>query len=283
MSTAQPRRARARFRPKAGPPLVWLVGEWGVDEFIYVRQVIETLPEAVAFATLQVASAAAGNATPPEVLLLAQPRPGCIEQAAIDAFQAESPLTRIVVVAGSWCEGERRTGKPLVGAIRLYWHEVPAWWRRNLSLRVAGRTPEWSSPGDPGSASLIPGNMPPTCDAPFGTIAVDAIDVATFETLADGLRTFGMNCVWTPRGRGVVAGATAAIWNGGQLDPSECEALASLRARLDAEDVPIIALLDYPRAEHIEQAHALGADAVLGKPYSVLSLFLEVSRAMGAG
>jgi hypothetical protein len=279
MSTAKPRRPRTRYEPKAGPPNVWFVGNWDVDEFVQVRQFNESLPEAMTFSTLDEATAAAGAAgAPPEVLLLAQSRPGCFEQSAVDAFQNGAPLTRIVIVAGSWCEGERRTGRPLVGALRLYWHEVPAWWRWNLALRVAGSTPEWSRPGDHSAAAGAPGNLQPAAHPPEGTIAIDAIDVATFETLADALRSHGLTCVWTPRGRGVTVGACAAIWNGGQLDPSECEALAALRDRLDAPRVPIVALLDYPRAEHVEQARALGADVVLGKPYSIVSLCLELSR-----
>jgi hypothetical protein len=278
MSDARSLRPRTRFQPMAGPPAVWFVGEWDMDEFVHVRQLIETLPRAANFATLEDAAAAAGNATPPEVLLLAQARPGCFAQSSVDAFQVAAPLTRIVIVAGTWCEGERRSGHPLVGAVRLYWHEVPAWWRWNLALRVAGQTPDWSRPGDTSGASVAPGKSTPQVDAPFGTLAVDAIDLATFDTIADALRAFGFNCVWTPRGRGVTTGACAAIWDGGQLDPGEQEALAFLRSRVDRPEVPIIALLDYPRAEHIEQARALGAAAVLGKPYSVVSLFLELSR-----
>jgi hypothetical protein len=280
MSNAQSRRQRTRYQSKAGPPAVWFVGEWGMNEFVYVRQVIETLPDAVTLGTLEEASAAAADAMPPEVLLLAQLRPACVEQSSVNAFQSAAPLTRVAIVAGSWCEGERRSGRPLVGAVRLYWHEVPAWWRRNLALRVAGSTPDWSQPGDPSGMAVAPGHLHPAAGPPRGTIAIDAIDVASFETLADSLRAFGVTCSWIPRGRGDVAGASAAIWDGGQLDPSECEALAALRARLGNDTVPIVALLDYPRAEHIREAQALGAAVVLGKPYSVASLVLEISRAL---
>jgi hypothetical protein len=278
MTTPRPRRPQTRYEPQAMPPVVWFVGAWELDEFVHVREIIETLPQAVNLATLEDAAAAADNATPPEVLLLAQARPGCIAQSSVDAFQVAAPLTRIVIVAGTWCEGERRSGHPLVGAVRLYWHEVPGWWRCNLALRVAGLTPDWSRPGDTSGASVAPGRSTPQVDAPFGTVAIDSIDIATFEAIGDALRAFGFNSIWTPRGRGVTAGACAAIWDGGQLDRSECQALASLRARLDGPGVPIVALLDYPRAEHIAQAQARGASVVLGKPYSVVSLFLELSR-----
>lgn len=285
MSTARQRRPRTRSEPAASAPVVWFVGQWQWGEFIDLRQVCASLTSAShveAFATLDETTAAAGRATPPEVLLLAQPRPGCVDQAAVDQLQAAAPLTRIVVVAGSWCEGERRTGRPLAGAVRLYWHEVPTWLRRNLALRNGGRTPEWSRPGDPSEAAVASLDLFPPAEAALAALAVDAIDFATFQTLADALRAIGFNCVWTPRGRGVVAGVRAAIWDGGQLDPSECAALAALRARLDGPAaVPIVALLDYPRAEHIEQARALGAAAVLGKPYSVASMVSELSRLVG--
>jgi hypothetical protein len=281
MSTTRPRYQRTNYSPTTSAPVVWFVGDWGIDEFVHVREVFDAFSSASqveSFATLENAMAAAGTATPPEVLLLAQPRPGCVEQAAIDQFLAAAPLTRIVIVAGSWCEGERRTGRPLVGAVRLYWHEVPAWWRRNVTIREAGGTPDWSHPVNSGCGLVDAGNVHRCVDASPMTIAIDAIDVATFETLADALRAFGVTCSWSPRGRGDVAGASAAIWDGGQLDPSECEALAALRARLGNNAVPIVALLDYPRAEHIREAQTLGAAVVLGKPYSVALLFIELSR-----
>lgn len=282
MSTARPRRTRARYEPKAGPPEVWRVGDWSVDEFTHVREALETLPEAATFATMREAAIAVGNSTLPEVLLLAQPRPGCCAQADVDGFHVAAPLARIVIVAGSWCEGERRTGRPLVGAVRLYWHEVPAWWSWNLALRVAGSTPDWSRPGDTSGTAVAPRNRHPAAGPPFRNIAVDAIGVATFETIADSLRSFGFHCVWTPRGRGATAGACAAIWDGGQLEPGECDALAALRARLDDAAAPIVVLLDYPRAEHIAQARTLGADSVLGKPYAIASLVNELSRLTSA-
>ena len=166
MSTARPRHQRTRYSPTASAPVVWFVGDWGgdqgIDEFVHVREVFEALSSASqvgSFATLENAIAAVCTAAPPEVLLLAQPRPGCIEQSAIDQFLAAAPLTRIVIVAGSWCEGERRTGRPLVGAVRLYWHEVPAWWRENLAIRVAGGTPDWSRPVNSNCGVVDAGNV----------------------------------------------------------------------------------------------------------------------------
>ena len=42
---------------------------------------------------------------PPELLLFAQPFPGQVRQANIDHLQQLVPLARLVIVAGTWCEG----------------------------------------------------------------------------------------------------------------------------------------------------------------------------------
>ena len=252
------------------PSVVWLVGDWNAGEFAAVRQRLDAAREWMAVAGFdEAAENPELRSSPPEVVLLAQPRPGCIEQAAIDRLLAAAPLVRVVIVAGSWCEGELRTGKPLVGAVRLYWHELPAWWERSVARQRAGLAPLWSGPighegAEKGSGSGL-------------TVAVDAIDHAALEALEAALRPHGIDCVWTPRGRGDLGGAAAGIWDGGQLDGEEQASLAAFCRRLGDGPQSVIALLDYPRAEHDASARAAGAAGVLGKPYVVASLVHELA------
>jgi hypothetical protein len=268
---------RADPAARRGMPTVWLVGPWSEGEFAVVRGAID--PGATWLALPRLGDAISAVATPPapEVVLVAQPWPGVDEQEVVDRLQAAAPLVRIVVVAGSWCEGELRTGRPLTGVTRIYWHELPAWWRRAVAERDAGFAPHWAG------AASVHWRSGGEETRGRGTVAVDAVDFVVFETLEAALRLFGWKCVWAPRGRGEVGDAVAGIWDGGQLDAEERVALAAFcdrltRAGLGAKPQAVMAIVDFPRGEHVELASRLGASVVMGKPYRVDALADELAR-----
>src|SRR5215475_14097263 len=86
--------------------------------------------------------------TSPELIVVAHSRPGAVCTEQIETVRRTWPLASIVVIAGSWCEGELRTGRPWPGVHRLYWYEFQEWWHRQLKLRAAGRCPDWARPAD---------------------------------------------------------------------------------------------------------------------------------------
>ncbi|MGH9818364.1 MAG: hypothetical protein ACRD6I_20055, partial [Candidatus Acidiferrales bacterium] len=87
---------------------------------------------------------------PPELIVVTQSRPDMISDRTIQSIRRSAPLSGIIALLGSWCEGETRTGRPWPGIERLYWYEFPAWWRRQLAVRAAGRCPDWARWGDCG-------------------------------------------------------------------------------------------------------------------------------------
>jgi len=225
--------------------------------------------------------------TPPELVLLAQPRPGCDEPSDVERLRRVAPLTRVIVVAGSWCEGELRTGRPLTGVVRLYWYELPAWWRNALAQVANGQSPPWSEALDEiraGKRCRMPSAAP--CS---GCLAVDATDFAVFETLAAGLAPFGWNCLWHPRHRPQLAAKTqaadmpitAGLWDGGQLSAAELQSLRQFAHQMACRRARTIALLDFPRVEHVAQAQSAGAAVLMGKPYQVALLHDELVRSSG--
>jgi hypothetical protein len=230
--------------------------------------------------------------TPPELVLLAQPRPGCDEQAEIEVLREVAPLTRVVVLAGSWCEGELRTGRPLLGVIRLYWYEFPAWWRACLACLARRESPPWTEPLDDVRAGQASRQVPAMAraagkpDINGALVAIDATDFAVFQSLAASLVAEGWQCAWHPRHRpsliDTADSLAAGLWDGSQLHAAEAESLGAFCARLKQYEAPVVALLDFPRVDHIEMASTNGAAAVLGKPYSVAHLNAELKRLTAA-
>jgi hypothetical protein len=270
-------------------PEVLAAGPWHVAEFAAARQGVDSQHLWQTAPCLRAAVEKIALAeTPPELLLLAQPRPGCDEQADVELLRELAPLTRMVVVAGTWCEGELRTGRPLAGVIRLYWYEFPAWWRDAIACLARRECPPWAEPLDDIRAGQAARRSPAmtrnlkATEVSGVTVAIDATDFTVFETLAASLSAEGWICVWQPHHRPSLIdpadSPVAGVWDGSQLHAAEAESLGAFSARMKQHEAPVVALLDFPRAEHIEVASKAGAAAVLGKPYQVAHVHAEFRR-----
>jgi hypothetical protein len=239
-----------------------LLGATGHPDF---REVIDALGR----------DASESGSEPPELVVFLQDRPGVIQEQEVSALRRKWPLAGIVAVAGSWCEGELRTGRPLAGVHRIYWHQFPAWWRRQMSRREAGLAPEWAMP----SADLLASAEHRVPGIGRGAILVSTRDWETAEALGDTLHAAGFVTCWTPPGRDqsqVVRGVVAGVWDGGQLDDRECANLNCFVSALSRESAPVIALLDFPRWDSRERAFVAGAAAVMGKPWPAGDLLTTI-------
>jgi hypothetical protein len=208
-----------------------------------------------------------------ELIILARSRPGMIGRHRVDQLRRTAPLSGIVALLGSWCEGQARASRPTHDAQRLYWYQFAPWWRRQLALRVAGHCPDWARP------DAVGGHLQPQraqysvlntqYAAPSGVIMLKTPHWDTAGALADVLRSSGLATVWElpTRTPSVIRGITAGIWDGGQLDDCELECLTEFCRRLARDNAPVIALLDFPRRDRCELTRQAGAALVLGKPW----------------
>jgi hypothetical protein len=229
-----------------------------------------------------------------ELIVIAQSRPGAIGEQVIQRLRRVAPLAGIVGLLGSWCEGETRTGRPWPGVPRLYWHELPTWWQRQLTLRAAGRCPDWARPLSSELPALNIQHPASSIQHPAplsrGLIVLRTHHRDTADALSDVFRHAGFATVWQrpDHPAGIVRGATAGIWDGGQLDEAEAEDLAFFCRTLLSDAAPVIALLDFPRRDRVDRAFELGASAVLGKPWrnealiAQLHTLLEITNAASA-
>jgi hypothetical protein len=211
----------------------------------------------------------------PELIVVAQTRQGEVSHREVKSIHQQYPLAGTIALLGSWCEGETRTGLPWPGVTRLYWYEFPTWWHRQLLRHTNGLCPDWANQFS--SEVFTPticnsrGTAPlwPTVRNCCGVILLSAQYSGTVDSLADVLSRAGFATVHQPRGNShpVVRGATAAIWEGGQLSVDETGDLSKFCQRLSHDGTPVIVLLDYPRHDAVARAYAAGASIVLGKPW----------------
>jgi hypothetical protein len=209
----------------------------------------------------------------PELLIVAQSRPDALLATIIQSLRRDAPLTRIVALLGTWCEGETRTGRPWTEIERIYWYEFPAWWRRQLAR-----------PRDCGMhASIIEHPKSEIRNRAQGLVALSTRVPDTAAVLSEVLWAAGYATLWRQPGRpaAVVRGAAAGIWDGHQLSDTEADDLASFCRLLARDRAPVVALLDFPRRDRCEEARRVGAAAILGKPWLTIELLAAIAEVSG--
>lgn len=255
-ASASPQRARTKqSRATSTPaPIVRIIGDIDHAEFREAFELLQNTAQLVCDST-----------TSPELTIIAQIRPGLIDNSKVVTLRRASPLAGIVAVVGTWCEGEPRTGRPWPGVQRLYWYEFPAWWRRQLAVRAAGNCPDWARQS--GELRISDFGFRISAEENRGLVAIDTVRRETYVALADVLFRAGYVTIRFKIGQHgyALSGCLAGIWEGGQLDEGEAKNLAQFcHAHGNA---PVIALLDFPRRDCVDAARQLGAAAALGKPW----------------
>jgi hypothetical protein len=253
-------------------PGVYLVGQVDHPDFRNAMELVRSTSE---FFVANV---------PPEVVLIAQSRPGKFSQADVESLRLRWPLAGIVSILGSWCEGETRSGRPWPGVRRFYWYEFSAWWRQQIELRMAGRCPEWLQPTtDIYRVAPVGPSQVVARKSTRGVILLEVANHSLADAISDVLYDTGYSTVWHPPGRAatIVRRAAAGIWDGVQLDDGEADALRKFCRSLGRDSAPVVALLDFPRRDRCALARRLGAAAVMGKPWinaDLVATIEEVSQ-----
>lgn len=255
-------------RISTGQITVLAIGPWDRGEFSLARAQVSSSRSWTSVPDRETASVVLNSEQMlPELILLAQPLPGTYQQRDVEQLRRAAPLAQIVVVAGTWCEGELRTGKPLTGVLRLYWYELVSWWQ-NMQRSPASWSLCLDGPIAPRATDRIfdDGLMLDDC------CAIHSRSVASCEALANSLASYGIECVWTRHESELPRQIGLGLWDGGQLDPKELNRLQVFAAAIHERQGSVVVLLDFPRKEHFSQLGEIGITTVLGKPYNVEEL-----------
>ena len=210
----------------------------------------------------------------PDLVVLAQSRPGEFSCEDVHRLRRAAPSARISGLLGSWCEGEARSGAPWPGVIRTYWHQWPARFQAEIATLANGGCPAWGLAETAADEERLLASVDLSPAAGPGLIGISSEDREMFAWLAAACQRFGYATLRiSDRAGGVVTdgncglqlgGMSAAIWDGGGLDDNRYVRLARFAAL--APSAPIVALLSFPRIEDREKALLSGAAAILSKP-----------------
>ena len=240
---------------------VLAIGPWDRGEFACARTQIADSESWCSVTSCEAASdLLESGQILPGLILLAELLPGTYRQINIEKLRLAAPLAQIVLVAGSWCEGELRTGKPPNGVLRMYWYELAPWWHATQNDCTS-----WSSFLDgPYATRFSETSYSPELS---GIAAIHTPAMASYEALAAALAPYGLQGMWVRDNRELPEPTTIAIWDGGQLDPLEFETLEAFAMETKKRGGSLLVLLDFPRKEHFTQLQKIGCTTIMGKPY----------------
>jgi len=271
------------YDSSAAKPTVLVVGEVDRADF---RQALETMRSSVplvSIATIEQALTwfatlnAESDLALPDVVIVAQSWPGQFTTQVIDRLRRAAPLLRILSLAGTWCDGESRTGNPWLADFRASWHQWPARFQEQLEQLAGGNCPAWGLPITMADDERLLWNADFDSPGGQGLVAIQAPQGDMARLLADACRHAGYETVFIEPGSCMPAtGAAAGIWDATSCDPSEIAELRNFATAL--ADVPLIALLGFPRAEDCQRVVSAGAAAVLSKPLLLDDLCQELTR-----
>jgi len=275
----------------ANPPtIVQAVGDFSPPEFQPVAELLRAHCDVTFDHTLAGACERVFHSRRfPEVVVVAQCRPGEISANELDHLQQVAPLARFIGLLGPWCEGEARSGSPWPGMLRTYWHQWTA--RYAAELLDTARLPGWAiSTGAAPEDRLLTQPAFSSATEP-GVIAVISRVHAVADMLADACASFGhATCMLrgdtSPPIREAtgtsfreatgtsIREATMVIWNGRVDEIGDFQRLA-----LRFPDVPILASIDFPRHDRIAEFLDTGACGVLSMPFLLQDLRWHLERA----
>ncbi len=216
--------------------------------------------------------------TPTEIVVIAQSRPGQFSSLEVEQLHRASPLSRLLALLGSWCEGETRSGDPWPGVRRVYWHQCVPHFEAQLERWRAGdgRAP-WMLPRTTSPTELALDARSQSPQRVAELIAVHTESALAFDVLGDACRSAGYSVVWLrPDQFPQVLGPAAIIWDGTSPDAAEMARLRELANRFD--NSPVVALLGFPRLADVRRVIKAGAATALAKPILIDELYAEIRR-----
>jgi hypothetical protein len=217
----------------------------------------------------------------PDVILVAQSRPGQISPRQVEQLHAASPLSRLVVLAGSWCEGELRSGRPCTGVIRVLWHQ---WQPRLIPFLQPGSAPIpgiWQMPRTASLDERLASTVGSCWPCREGLVAIHADGHETFAALSEACHAGGYATVWYLSEESVAAsGVVAALADGVGCDARGVRFLQHVvRCHRPA---PVIALQDFVRRQDYDLARSVGVAAVVAKPLLVYDLLWHLDNSVAS-
>jgi CheY-like chemotaxis protein len=220
---------------------------------------------------------AAGD-LPPELIVLALTRPGVFGLQPLRQLRSLAPLAGYCVVLGSQCEGEMRTGKPLLGMPRVFWHAWPTFWAQQIARRNDGLLPAWTLPATVSEEDrLLSHADSPSSQVHPVQVAILAETPASARALANAVAVDGhIATVWKANDRDSTEAVEMVVWDAPPAALADRRQVEAVKRR--SSGAALLGVATFPRYQERAKAVSAGVDAILAKPFLLDHLLAEIAR-----
>jgi len=205
-----------------------------------------------------------------DLVVIAQSLPNQFTAEAIEKIQIVFPFSPIIALAGSWCEGEMRTGVPWPGVHRVYWHQ----WQGRLDafvdqLQRTGVT-DWHWPRTATQGDLVLRRDPPqnVLKSKRRAVGLSATNAIQYEMLNDSITSLGWRCGWIETSLDQLdrLDFDPVCIDTGAIDSELSSRIDWIKQQLPQSHLIVVA--SYPRLDKIHRLLDQGVAQVVSKPYS---------------
>ncbi len=216
-----------------------------------------------------------------DLVVVAQSRRGQFEIPTIEKLLAKYVNTPVVSLCGSWCEGETRSGSPIAGLVRIYWHQ----WLGQIDNFVAQINEQQIATWQLPKIATIPDRVQhqtkpdiPIVDRSV-RVGVSTFTQENFLTIQDALQVSGYQSQWI---EGIDANDindsdfSAICVDGNSLTVAFQNRIELLQNYFP--HTPIILILNFPRSSEFAMAREMGISEIVSKPFQLCDLKFAVQR-----
>ncbi len=218
------------------------------------------------------------------LVVLAQSRRDQISQTSVDSIRASMPGIPIVVLLGTWCEGENRSGTPLIGVNQVLWHQWESRFQKFCVQTNDGVKSDWELPLTASVSDRVRDfsvNPALTQQLSGGKFLISSEDRTSFESISDLLNVYQCTTCWheSQSDEVVPSDFSAICVDGNTASSNFLDRVRQLKSRY--EGLPVIAMLNFPRKQDLNSLAELGVQEVVSKPYTADEFVLPLARAIG--
>ena len=224
-----------------------------------------------------------------DLVTIAQSRQGQYDQATIDAIVERVGTTPVVMLLGSWCEGELRSDKPIEGVKRVYWHQWQGRFAEFIDELENEGVSAWHAPATTTDADHIQTitvkSLRAKTEEKSLAIGVSAWNAESYQVLADALKSFGWQPRWIERSNWINMAASLdaiCIDAGSQPDKTAQRLQGFQWLKEKAANIPMVLTMNFPRHQDVAELEKIGVTRIVSKPFELADLRVAIEAAVAA-
>ena len=215
-------------------------------------------------------------------VIIAQSRRGQFESEQLEQLISQFVNTPVIALCGSWCEGEPRSGTPVAGLVRVYWHSWLGQFDHFVAELKKQKIATWQLPKIASAADRIMHQSQNGVVGDLNSSAMVGISTHTrdhYLMMRDALTTSNYNSCWI---EGLdendiqQASLDAICIEGNSLNPAMQERIVELQRNFPL--VPMALVLNFPRSLEFSLARRMGISEIISKPFQLCDLNFAIER-----